>query len=204
MLPTMGLSLSRRSYCLDSLIRPCGTSLIWVYMCKISIPLLKSGIFCRNSTCLSTCIRLIWNDFLFRVSSTSFTIYFECQWVMYIGGGLSLFVGDLPISVLPCKGQWLVRDVSGFLVALSLEMSPLRPFRWAAPGSLRVQLMMEYLSVHLLFSSGLVTFRPERSYAYLLYFQGFRSFSLLLWILLLLFEGVVVSEIGLTLVIAIR
>ena len=46
---------------------------------------------------------------------------------------------------------------------------------------------------------------PERPYSYLLSSVGFRSFSLLWWFLLLfLFEGVAVSEIGRTLTIAIR
>ena len=140
---------------------------------------------------------------MFRVSSKSFTVSFWSWLVMYVGGDLSLFVGGSGVSVLCCRGWWPPWVVSDFSVALPLEIHC--PFRWATPGTLRFSLMIVYLSLDPFFILFSDMWFPERPYSYLLSSVGFRSFSLLWWFLLLfLFEGVAVSEIGRTLTIAIR
>ena len=108
---------------------------------------------------------------MFRLPSTSFTAFFGSLGLggRCILGAVCLHLRGLWYQrILPWRSWWPVRAVSDFSVALSLEIGPLRcPFRWAAPGTLGVTLTIVYLSVHSLFSFGLVISRPERSYAHL-------------------------------------
>ena len=94
-------------------------------------------------------------------------------WVMYILGAVCLHLrhGGYDVS------GFFLGEAGGLSAGICLvfpypgcwRYGPLLccPFRWAAPGTLRVSLMMVYLSVHSLFSFKFVISRPERSYVHL-------------------------------------
>ena len=103
-------------------------------------------------------------------------------WVMYILGAVCLHLrhGGYDVS------GFFLGEAGGLSAGICLvfpypgcwRYGPLLccPFRWAAPGTLRVSLMMVYLSVHSLFSFKFVISCPERSYVHLVYFLGFCPF----------------------------